>query len=96
MNKDKVLQALNTANDGDLILINVFSKPFEFEKSNIIYDADQYNLVIQTDGLLQTITLNSIKSITIIRNIENTLIKSQIERAMEVKRQLEEKTRMSI
>lgn len=96
MNKDKVLQALNTANDGDLIFINVFSKPFEFEKSNIIYDADQYNLVIQTDGLLQTITLNSIKSITIIRNIENTLIKSQIERAMEVKRQLEEKTRMSI
>lgn len=96
MNKDKVLQALNTANDGDLILINVFSKPFEFEKSNIIYDADHYNLVIQTDGLLQTITLNSIKSITIIRNIENTLIKSQIERAMEVKRQLEEKTRMSI
>ena len=96
MNKDKVLQALNTANDGDLILINVFSKRFEFEKSNIIYDADHYNLVIQTDGLLQTITLNSIKSITIIRNIENTLIKSQIERAMEVKRQLEEKTRMSI
>lgn len=96
MNKDKVLQALNTANDGDLILINVFSKPYEFEKSNIIYDADQYNLVIQDDGLLRTTTLNSIKSIAIIRNKDNDLIKSQIERAMEVKRQLEEKTRMSI
>lgn len=96
MNKDKVLQALNTANNGDLISINVFSKPFEFEKSNIIYDADQYNLVIKSDGLLQTITLNSIKSISIIRNNDNDLIKSQIERAMEVKRQLEEKTRMSI
>lgn len=96
MNKDKVLQALNTANDGDLILINVFSKPYEFEKSNIIYDADHYNLVIQTDGLLRTTTLNSIKSIAIIRNKDNDLIKSQIERAMEVKRQLEEKTRMSI
>lgn len=96
MNKDKVLQALNTANDGDLILINVFSKPFEFEKSNIIYDADHYNLVIQSDRLLKTITLNSIKAISIIRNNDNDLIKSQIERAMEVKRQLEEKTRMSI
>ena len=96
MNKDKVLQALNTAKNGDLIYIYVFSKSFDFEKSNIIYDADHYNLVIQTDGILQTITLNSIKSIAIIRNNNHDLIKSQIEKAMEVKRQLEEKTRRSI
>ena len=73
MNKETVLNILNTAKQDATIKIYVFSIPYEYEKKHILYSLEDNGKILlienRKNSAIDFINLNSIKRVEVVKNV---------------------------